>query len=169
MNCPKMLSLYEKYKTEWMVEHRISFAELARELDDFRTRKEQDGYEFNSITEVLEEWEADERTSGYFGGVYDSYEVWEEYTFYEELCDRLRDKAHVDFADDYTKVIFYTAIINHDEIVLEIDENHDDWAELIAEFILYGDYAVNEQDATETVRSNIIEWLWLNDEKGGAY
>ena len=54
-------------------------------------------------------------------------------------------------------------------VVLSPDESHDDWGEIVAEFILYGDYTTKEEDKSEKFRSVIITWLWLNDEKGGAY
>ena len=45
----KMVSLYEKYKTEWMLEHGITMDEFIRVLDNYRSECEQDGDEFNSI------------------------------------------------------------------------------------------------------------------------
>ena len=65
--------------------------------------------------------------------------------------------------------MFHTPIDGHEDIVLSPDGTHDDCGEIVAEFILYGDWAVNESDATEKVRSLIVYWLWLNDEKGNAY
>ena len=65
--------------------------------------------------------------------------------------------------------MFHTSVDGHEKITLNPDENHDDCRQVIAEFILFGDWAVNQSDATEKVRSVIITWLWLNDEKGNAY
>ena len=65
--------------------------------------------------------------------------------------------------------MFHTPVDGHEKITLNPDGNHDGWEQVLAEFILYGDWAVNQSDATEKVRSVIITWLWLNDEKGNAY
>ena len=65
--------------------------------------------------------------------------------------------------------MFYTPIDGHEVVVLSIDENHDDWGENVAEFILFGEHATNEKDKNEFFRSVIITWLWLDDEKGNAY
>ena len=161
----KMVSLYEKYKTEWMLEHGITMDEFIRVLDNYRSECEQDGDEFNSIEDVLNNFEDD----GSFGGeIWACYDEWECTEFFEELCDRVNDKACVTWGEE-GQIVFHTPVDGHEKIMLNPDENHDDWGQVIAEFILYGDWAVNQSDATEKVRSVIITWLWLNDEKGGAY
>lgn len=165
MVCTKMVNLYEKYKMEWMLAHGITMSEFIRVLDNYRSECEQDGDEFNSIEDVLNNFEDD----GSFGGeIWACYDEWEENEFFEELCDRVRDKACVSWGKD-GQIVFHTPVVGHENIVLNLDENHDDLGQVLAEFILYGDGAVNKDDATENVRSVIITWLWLNDEKGVAY
>jgi len=159
--------LYEKYKTEWMLEHGITMNEFIRVLDDYRTEQEQDGAEFNSIEDVLDSFEAD--SNGFDGEIWACYDEWEENEFFEELCDRIRDKVRIGFGDEEGQIMFYTPFDGHEVVVLSIDENHDDWGENVAEFILFGEHATNEKDKNEFFRSIIITWLWLNDEKGGAY
>lgn len=161
----KMVLLYEKYKTEWMLEHGITMSEFVRVLDNYRTEREQDGDEFNSIEDVLNNFEDD---GDFDGEMWSCYDEWEENEFFEELCDRVRDKACVTWGEE-GKIVFHTPVDGHEKITLNPDENHDDLGQVIAEFILYGDWAVNQSDATEKVRSVIITWLWLNDEKGNAY
>ena len=166
MTCTKMTMLYEKYKTEWMLEHGITMSEFVRVLDNYRTEQEQDGAEFNSIEDALDSFETD--SNGFDGEMWACYDEWEENEFFEELCDRIRDKACMSWGED-GQIVFHTPVDGHKKIMLNPDENHDDWGQVLAEFILYGDWAVNEDDATEKVRSVIITWLWLNDEKGNAY
>lgn len=163
----KMVSLYEKYKTEWMLEHGITMSEFVRVLDNYRTEQEQDGVEFNSIKDVLDSFEAD--SNGFDGEMWACYDEWEENEFFEELCDRIRDKVRIGFGDEEGQIMFYTPVDGHEVVVLSIDENHDDWGENVAEFILFGEHATNEKDKNEFFRSIIITWLWLNDEKGNAY
>lgn len=158
MVCTNMVNLYEKYKTEWMLEHGITMNEFIRVLDNYRTEREQDGAEFNSIEDVLDNFEAD--SNGF------DDEIWA--CYFEELCDRVNDKACVTWGEE-GQIVFHTPVDGHEKITLNPDENHDDLGQVIAEFILYGDWAVNEDDATEQVRFVIITWLWLNDEKGNAY
>lgn len=165
MTCTKMTMLYEKYKTEWMLEHGITMSEFIRVLDNYRTEREQDGDEFNSIEDVLNNFEDD---GDFDGEIWACYDEWEDNEFFEELCDRLRDKACVTWGKD-GQIVFHTPVDGHEKITLNPDENHDDCGQVIAEFILYGDWAVNQSDAREIVRSLIITWLWLNDEKGNAY
>ena len=167
MVCTKMTMLYEKYKTAWMLEHGITMSEFVRVLDNYRTEQEQDGAEFNSIEDVLDSFEAD--SNGFGGEIWACYDEWDENEFFEELCDRLRDKACVHWGKEKGQIVFHTPVVGHENIVLNLDENHDDLGQVLAEFILYGEGAVNKDDATEQVRSVIITWLWLNDEKGGAY
>ena len=167
MVCNEMTTLYEKYKTEWMLEHGITMSEFVRVLDDYRTEQEQDGAEFNSIEDVLDSFEAD--SNGFDGEIWSCYDEWEENEFFEELCDRIRDKVRIGFGDEEGQIMFYTPIDGHEVVVLSIDENHDDWGENVAEFILFGEHATNEKDENEFFRSIIITWLWLDDEKGGAY
>ena len=162
----KMVSLYEKYKTEWMLEHGITMDELIRVLDNYRTEREQDGVEFKSIEDVLDNFEVD--SNGFDGEIWACYDEWECTDFFEELCDRVNDKACVTWGKD-GQIVFHTPVDGHEKITLNPDGNHDDLGQVIAEFILYGDWAVNQSDATEKVRSVIITWLWLNDEKGNAY
>lgn len=165
MVCTNMVNLYEKYKTEWMLEHGITMNEFIRVLDNYRSECEQDGDEFNSIEDVLNNFEDD----GSFGGeIWACYDEWQDSEFFEELCDRIRDKACMSWGKD-GQIVFHTPVDGHEKIMLNPDENHDDWGQVIAEFILYGIWAVNQSDATEKVRSVIITWLWLNDEKGNAY
>ena len=166
MTCTKMTMLYEKYKTEWMLEHGITMSEFVRVLDNYRIEQEQDGAEFNSIEDVLDSFETD--SNGFDGEMWACYDEWEENEFFEELRDRVRDKACVTWGEE-GQIVFYTPVDGHEKITLNPDENHDDWGQVIAEFILYGDWAVNQSDAREIVRSVIITWLWLNDEKGNAY
>lgn len=166
MVCTKMVNLYEKYKTEWMLEHGITMNEFIRVLDNYRTECEQDGVEFTSIENVMDSFEAD--SNGFDGEIWVCYDEWQDSEFFEELCDRVRDKIRIDWEEN-EQIVFYTPVYGHEKIMLNPDENHDDWGQVIAEFILYGDWAVNEDDATENIRSIIICWLWLNDEKGGAY
>ena len=163
----KMVSLYEKYKTEWMLEHGITMSEFIRVLDNYRIEQEQEGAEFNSIEDVLDSFEAD--SNGFDGEIWSCYDEWEENEFFEELCDRIRDKVRIGFGDEEGQIMFYTPIDGHEVVVLSIDENHDDWGENVAEFILFGEHATNENDKNEFFRSIIITWLWLDDEKGGAY
>ena len=167
MTCTKMTMLYEKYKTEWMLEHGITMSEFVRVLDNYRTEQEQDGAEFNSIEDVLDSFETD--SNGFDGEIWACYDEWEENEFFEELCDRIRDKVRIGFGDEEGQIMFCTPIDGHEVVVLSIDENHDDWGENVAEFILFGEHATNEKDENEFFRSIIITWLWLNDEKGGAY
>ena len=163
----KMVSLYEKYKTEWMLEHGITMSEFVRVLDNYRTEQEQDGVEFNSIEDVLDSFETD--SNGFDGEMWACYDEWEQNEFFEELCDRIRDKVRIGFGDEEGQIMFYTPVDGHEVVVLSIDENHDDWGENVAEFILFGEHATNEKDKNEFFRSIIITWLWLNDEKGNAY
>ena len=163
----KMVSLYEKYKTEWMLEHGITMSEFVRVLDNYRTEQEQDGVEFNSIEDVLDSFETD--SNGFDGEMWACYDEWEQNEFFEELCDRIRDKVRIGFGDEEGQIMFYTPFDGHEVVVLSIDENHDDWGENVAEFILFGEHATNEKDKNEFFRSIIITWLWLNDEKGNAY
>lgn len=165
MTCTKMTMLYEKYKTEWMLEHGITMSEFIRVLDNYRTEREQDGDEFNSIEDVLNNFEDD---GDFDGEIWACYDEWEDNEFFEELCDRLRDKACVTWGKD-GQIVFHTPVDSHEKIMLNPDDNHDDLVQVLAEFILYGEGAVNKDDATEKVRSVIITWLWLNDEKGNAY
>lgn len=167
MTCTKMTMLYEQYKTGWMLEHGITMNEFIRVLDDYRIEQEQDGTEFNSIQDVVNSFEAD--SNGFDGEMWACYDEWEENEFFEELCDRIRDKVRIGFGDEEGQIMFYTPIDGHEVVVLSIDENHDDWGENVAEFILFGEHATNEEDENEFFRSIIITWLWLNDEKGGAY
>lgn len=167
MVCTKMVNLYEKYKMEWMIEHGITMNEFIRVLDNYRTEREQDGAEFNSIEDVLDNFEAD--SNGFDGEIWACYDEWEDSEFFEELCDRVRDKACMTWGKEEGQIVFHTPVDGHEKITLNPDENHDDWGQVIAEFILYGSWAVNESDATKKVRSVIITWLWLNDEKGNAY
>lgn len=167
MVCTKMVNLYEKYKTEWMLEHGITMNEFIRVLDNYRTEQEQEGAEFNSIEDVLDSFEAD--SNGFDGEIWACYNEWQDDEFFEELCDRVRDKACMTWGKEDGQIVFHTPVDGHEKITLNPDENHDDWGQVIAEFILYGVWAVNQSDATEKVRSIIITWLWLNDEKGGAY
>ena len=166
MVCTKMVNLYEKYKTEWMLEHGITINEFIRVLDNYRIEREQDGVEFNSIEDVLDSFEAD--INGFDGEMWACYDEWEDNEFFEELCDRIRDKACVTWCKD-GQIVFHTPVDSHEKIMLNPDDNHDDLVQVLAEFILYGEGAVNKDDATEKVRSVIITWLWLNDEKGNAY
>ena len=93
----KMVSLYEKYKTEWMLEHGITMDEFIRVLDNYRSECEQDGDEFNSIEDVLNNFEDD----GSFGGeIWACYDEWQDSEFFEELCDRIRDKVRIDWVED---------------------------------------------------------------------
>ena len=158
MTCTKMTMLYEKYKTEWMLEHGITMSEFIRVLDNYRTECEQDGDEFNSIEDVLNNFEDD---GDFDGEMWACYDEWEENEFFEELCDRIRDKVRIGFGDEEGQIMFYTPVDGHEVVVLSIDENHDDWGENVAEFILFV--------GSEKFRSVIITWLWLNDEKGNAY
>ena len=167
MVCTKMVNLYEKYKTEWMLEHGITMNEFIRVLDNYRIEREQDGAEFNSIEDVLDSFETD--SNGFDGEMWACYDEWEENEFFEELCDRIRDKVRIGFGDEEGQIMFCTPIDGHEVVVLSIDENHDDWGENVAEFILFGEHATNEKDENEFFRSIIITWLWLNDEKGNAY
>lgn len=167
MVCTKMVNLYEKYKLEWMVEHSVTVDELMRELDNYRIECEQNGDEFDSITQLMDSWEAD--SNGFDGEIWACYDEWQDNEFFEELCDRVRDKARINWGEEEGQIVFCTPVVGHEGITLNPDDNHDDWGQVIAEFILYGDWAVKEDDATDKVRSVIIEWLWLNDEKGGAY
>ena len=167
MTCTKMTMLYEKYKTEWMLEHGITMSEFVRVLDNYRIEQEQDGVEFNSIEDVLDSFEAD--SNGFDGEIWACYDEWEENEFFEELYDRIRDKVRIGFGDEEGQIMFCTPIDGHEVVVLSIDENHDDWRENVAEFILFGEHATNEKDESEKFRSVIITWLWLNDEKGNAY
>ena len=167
MVCTKMVNLYEKYKTEWMLEHGITMNEFIRVLDNYRIEREQDGAEFNSIEDVLDSFETD--SNGFDGEMWSCYDEWEENEFFEELCDRIRDKVRIGFGDEEGQIMFCTPIDGHEVVVLSIDENHDDWGENVAEFILFGEHATNEKDENEFFRSIIITWLWLNDEKGNAY
>ena len=167
MTCTKMTMLYEKYKTEWMLEHGITMNEFIRVLDNYRIEQEQDGAEFNSIEDVLDSFETD--SNGFDGEIWACYDEWEENEFFEELCDRIRDKVRIGFGDEEGQIMFCTPVDGHEVVVLSIDENHDDWGENVAEFILFGEHATNEKDESEKFRSVIITWLWLNDEKGNAY
>ena len=167
MVCTKMVNLYEQYKMEWMLEHGITMDEFIRVLDNYRTEQEQDGAEFNSIEDVLDSFEAD--SNGFDGEIWSCYDEWQDNEFFEELRDRVNDKACVTWGKEEGQIVFHTPVDGHEKITLNPDDNHDDWGQVIAEFILYGDWAVNQSDATEKVRSIIITWLWLNDEKGGAY
>ena len=153
----KMVSLYEKYKTEWMLEHGITMSEFIRVLDNYRIEQEQEGAEFNSIEDVLDSFEAD--SNGFDGEIWSCYDEWEENEFFEELCDRIRDKVRIGFGDEEGQIMFYTPIDGHEVVVLSIDENHDDWGENVAEFILFGEHATNEKDKNEFFRSIIITWL----------
>ena len=166
MFCTKMVNLYEKYQTEWMLEHGITMSEFVRVLDNYRTEREQDGVEFKSIEDVLDNFEAD--SNGFDGEIWAYYDEWECTEFFEELCDRVNDKACVTWGKD-GQIVFHTPVDGHEKITLNPDGNHDDCGQVIAEFILFGDWAVNQSDAGEIVRSVIITWLWLNDEKGNAY
>lgn len=163
----KMVSLYEKYKTEWMLEHGITMSEFIRVLDNYRTEREQDGAKFNSIENVLDCFEAD--SNGFDGEIWACYDEWQDIEFFEELCDRVRDKVRIDWGKEAENLVFHTPVVGHENVVLSPDENHDDWGEIVTEFILYGDYATNEKDESEKFRSILITWLWLNDEKGNAY
>lgn len=163
----KMVSLYEKYKTEWMLEHGITMNEFIRVLDDYRIEQEQDGTEFNSIEDVVNSFEAD--SNGFDGEIWACYDEWQDNEFFEELRDRIRDKVRIGFGDEEGQIMFRTPVDGHEMVVLSSDESHDDWGETVAEFILYGDYATKEEDKSEKFRSVIITWLWLNDEKGNAY
>ena len=167
MTCTKMTMLYEKYKTEWMLEHGITMNEFIRVLDNYRTEQEQDGVEFNSIEDVLDSFETD--SNGFDGEIWACYDEWQDNEFFEELRDRIRDKVRIGFGGEEGQIIFRTPVDGHEMVVLSPDESHDDWGEIVAEFILYGDYATKEEDKSEKFRSVIITWLWLNDEKGGAY
>ncbi len=163
----KMVSLYEKYKTEWMLEHGITIDEYIRVLDNYRTECEQDGVEFNSIEDVVDCFEAD--SDGFGGEIWVCYDEWQDAEFFEELRDRIRDKVRIGFGDKEGQIMFRTPVDGHETVVLSPDESHDDWGDIVAEFILYGDYATNEKDESEKFRSVLITWLWLNDEKGNAY
>ena len=167
MTCTKMTMLYEKYKTEWMLEHGITMNEFIRVLDNYRTEQEQDGVEFNSIEDVLDSFETD--SNGFDGEIWACYDEWQDNEFFEELRDRIRDKVRIGFGGEEGQIIFRTPVDGHEMVVLSPDESHDDWGEIVAEIILYGDYTTKEEDKSEKVRSVIITWLWLNDEKGGAY
>ena len=167
MTCTKMTMLYEKYKTEWMLEHGITMNEFIRVLDNYRTEQEQDGVEFNSIEDVLDSFETD--SNGFDGEIWACYDEWQDNEFFEELRDRIRDKVRFGFGGEEGQIIFRTPVDGHEMVVLSPDESHDDWGEIVAEFILYGDYTTKEEDKSEKFRSVIITWLWLNDEKGGAY
>lgn len=124
------------------------------------------GDEFNSIEDVLNNFEDD----GSFGGeIWACYDEWQDSEFFEELCDRIRDKVRIDWVEDTEDLVFHTPVDGHEDVVLYHDGSHDDWGEIVAEFILYGDYATNEKDESEKFRSILITWLWLNDEKGNAY
>lgn len=163
----KMVSLYEKYKTEWMLEHGITIDEFIRVLDNYRTEREQDGVEFNSIEDVVDCFEAD--SNGFDGEIWACYDEWQDEEFFEELCDRVRDKVCIDWGEEAEHLVLHTPVEGHEDVVLSPDESHDDWGEIVAEYILYGDYATNEKDESEKFRSILITWLWLNDEKGNAY
>ena len=167
MTCTKMTMLYEKYKTEWMLEHGITMNEFIRVLDDYRIEQEQDGTEFNSNEDVVNSFEAD--SNGFDGEIWACYDEWQDNEFFEELRDRIRDKVRIGFGGEEGQIIFRTPVDGHEMVVLSPDESHDDWGEIVAEFILYGDYTTKEEDKSEKFRSVIITWLWLNDEKGGAY
>ena len=167
MTCTKMTMLYEKYKTEWMLEHGITMNEFIRVLDNYRTEQEQDGVEFNSIEDVLDSFETD--SNGFDGEIWACYDEWQDNEFFEELRDRIRDKVRIGFGGEEGQIIFRTPVDGHEMVVLSPDESHDDWGEIVAEFILYGDYTTKEEDKSEKFRSVIITWLWLNDKKGGAY
>ena len=167
MTCTKMTMLYEKYKTEWMLEHGITMNEFIRVLDNYRTEQEQDGVEFNSIEDVLDSFETD--SNGFDGEIWACYDEWQDNEFFEELRDRIRDKVRIGFGGEEGQIIFRTPVDGHEMVVLSPDESHDDWGEIVAEFILYGDYTTKEEHKSEKFRSVIITWLWLNDEKGGAY
>ena len=161
MTCTKMTMLYEKYKTEWMLEHGITMNEFIRVLDNYRTEQEQDGVEFNSIEDVLDSFETD--SNGFDGEIWACYDEWQDNEFFEELRDRIRDKVRIGFGGEEGQIIFRTPVDGHEMVVLSPDESHDDWGEIVAEFILYGDYATKEEDKSEKFRSVIITWLWLND------
>ena len=66
-------------------------------------------------------------------------------------------------------LVFHTPVDGHEDVVLSPDDIYDDWATVVAEFILYGDWATNKEDESEKFRSVLITWLWLNDEKGNDY
>ena len=163
----KMVSLYEKYKTEWMLEHGITIDEFIRVLDNFRIEQEQEGTEFTSIENVVDSFDVD--SNGFDGEIWASYDEWQDAEFFEELCDRVRDKVRVDWGEEAKSLVFHTPVVGHEDVVLYPDESHDDWGEIIAEFILYGEYTTNKEDKSEKFRSVIITWLWLNDEKGNSY
>lgn len=168
MTCAKMTVLYEKYKAEWMFEHGITMNEFIRVLDNFRTEQEQEGAEFNSIEDVVESFETD--SNGFDGEIWACYDEWEQNEFFEELRDRIRDKVRIGFGDEEGQIMFYTPVDGHKIVVLSIDENHDDWGESVAEFILFGEHATNKEDRdNKFLRSALITWLWLNDEKSNAY
>lgn len=163
----KMVSLYEMYKTRWMLEHGITMNEFIRVLDNYRTEREQDGAEFNSIENFLDCFEAD--SNGFDGEMWACYDEWQDDEFFEELCDRVRDKVRIEWEEEAENLVFHTPVDGHEDVVLYPDGTHDDWVEIVADFILYGDYATNEKDGSEKFRSVLITWLWLNDEKGNAY
>lgn len=163
----KMVSLYEKYKTEWMLEHGITFDEFIRVLDNYRTEREQDGVEFNSIEDVVDCFEAD--SNGFDGEIWAYYDEWQDEEFFEELCDRVRDKVRIDWGKEAEHLVLHTPIESHEDVVLSPDASHDDWGEIVAEYILYGEYTTNKDDESERFRSMLITWLWENDEKGNAY
>lgn len=163
----KMVSLYEKYKTEWMLERGITTDEFIRVLDNFRIEQGQDGVEFSSIENIVNSFEAD--SNGFDGEIWACFNEWQDEEFFEELCDRVRDKVHIDLGEKTEHLIFHTPVDGHEDVVLYTDESHDDWCEIIAEFILYGDYATNKEDESEKFRTVLITWLWLNDEKENAY
>jgi hypothetical protein len=89
-----MVSLYEKYKTEWMLERGITTDEFIRVLDNFRIEQEQEGVEFTSIENVVDSFEAD--SNGFNGEIWACYDEWQDDEFFEELCDRVRDKVRID-------------------------------------------------------------------------
>lgn len=161
MNLPKTLSLYADYKTNWMVEHGYTIDDLIKELDDYREETEEDS-EYNSIQDVMNEWELE---SGFGGEIWPCYDEWFDNDFYEELEERIEDKLEYQCEDG--KIILRTPVVDVPTVTLNMEEE-DDVIQCIADFIAFGEHK-DGIPMPDWFHNAMITYLWIDDSKGVNY
>lgn len=151
--------LYEKYKLNWMAIHGYTVLDLVRSVENYRKSLEMDGTN-NSLENILDEWEND---CGFCGEIWACYDEWEASELYECLRDWIQLKMKY-FEAKENKVIFLAPYDEKILVTIKPDDEHFYLSEVIAEYILFGDWSLDDPDTEENreIRSRIIDYICKN-------